>query len=563
MTGLARNPVVPGCHPDPSICRVGADYYLITSTFEYFPGLPIHRSRDLVNWQLIGHVLDRPGQLPLDGVRPSGGLFAPTLRHAGGVSYVVCTLVDGAAESGNFVVTAPHPTGPWSDPAWLDDVPGIDPSLFFDDDGRAWLLGSRPIAGAELAGRTEIWMREFDPARLRVTGPEHVLFSGALVDAAWVEGPHLFRREGYYYLLLSEGGTEHNHAVTVARSTRVTGPYRNNPANPVLTHRHLGRVQPIVATGHADLVQTPAGDWHAVLLAMRPYGGYFCNLGRETFLAAVAWEDGWPIINPGAGRLLAEFPAPLPPHPWPPEPPVDDFDATTLAPVWNILRTPREKFFSLTDRPGHLRLRLRAEVVTQPSNPSFVGRRQQHMSFAASTAMDFEPAAANECAGLVLLRDTSHQIRLVVTLAQRPEGGPPAEAGPVHAAPVMGGPVQAVPGEGGPVQAAPVNGGPVKVARVVLCRDGADEIVAEAPLPAGRIYLAAEAAGQDYTLRWAQDPARWQTLATVDGRVLSPAAVGDFTGAYLGMYASAHGQSSANAADFDWFEYSGRDQDLA
>ena len=166
------------------------------------------------------------------------------------MSYVVCTLVGGTRESGNFVVTAPHPTGPWSDPVWLDDVPGIDPSLFFDDDGRAWFVGNRPIPGAELASRTEIWMREFDPVRMCVTGPDYVLFNGALVDAACAEGPHLVRHGGYYYLVLSEGGTEHNHAVTVARSHEVTGPYQNNPANPVLTHRHLGRAQPIVATGH-------------------------------------------------------------------------------------------------------------------------------------------------------------------------------------------------------------------------------------------------------------------------------------------------------------------------
>jgi alpha-N-arabinofuranosidase len=189
-----------------------------------------------------------------------------------------------------------------------------------------------------------------------------------------------------------------------------------------------------------------------------------------------------------------------------------------------MLRTPREEIFSLTDRPGHLRLRLRPEVITEACNPSFVGRRQQHMSFVARTAMDFEPAAAGECAGLVLLRDTGHQIRLVVTAAGMPEGE---------------------------------SGG--KIVRAIVRRDGADEIVAEAALTAGRTYLAAEAVGQEYTLRWAQDPARWQKLATVDGRLLSPAEVGDFTGAYLGMYASGNGQSSASVADFDWFEYSGRE----
>jgi alpha-N-arabinofuranosidase len=521
---LAKNPVLPGCYPDPSICRVGDEYYLVNSSFEYFPGLPIHRSRDLVNWQLIGHVLDRPGQLPLDGVRPSGGLFAPTLRYADGVCYVACTLVGGSREQGNFVVTAPHPTGPWSDPAWLDDAPGFDPSLFFDDEGRAWFLGTRPIPDAMPAGRTEIWLREFDPVQLRLTGPEHVLFSGALVDAVWAEGPHLFRRGGWYYLVLAEGGTEYHHAVTVARSKRVTGPYENNPANPVLTHRHLGHAQPVIGVGHADLVQASAGGWYAVLLALRPYGGPFCNLGRETFLASVTWEDDWPIINPGAGRLLDEFPAPLPPYQWPPEPTVDDFDAPALGPAWNLLRTPREEILSLAVRPGHLRLRLRPETITEPCTPSFVGRRQQHMSFTARTAVDFEPSAATECAGLVLLRDTDHQIRLIVTAAAASGGA---------------------------------RGG--KVARVIVRRGGAEEILAEACLPAGRTYLEAEAVGQEYTLRYASDPASWQALATVDGRLLSPAAVGDFTGAYLGMYASSNGTASTASADFDWFEYVGRE----
>jgi alpha-N-arabinofuranosidase len=516
--GLARNPVLPGSHQNPSICRIGGDYYLVTSTCEYFPGLPVYHSRDLVHWRPVGHVLDRPGQLALDGVRPSRGLLAATLRHHAGTFWVTCTLVDGISQSGNFVVTARDPVGPWSDPVWLADAPGFDPALFFDDDGRAWFLGTRPVPDAEPPGRTEIWMRQFDPVGLRLTGPEHVLFRGALVDAVWAEGPRLVSHGGHYYLFVAEGGTEYHHAVTVARGEQVTGPYRNNPANPVLTHRHLGRRQAIIGAGHADLVQDPAGNWHAVLLATRQYGGRPANLGRETFLASVTWEDGWPIMNPGAGRLLAEFPVPLTEHPWPAEPPADDFDTTTLAPAWNMLRTPREEFFSLTDRPGHLRLRLRPETVTQARNPSFIGRRQQHMTFTAQIAMDFEPARDYECAGLVLIRGTDHQIRLVVTMT-----GTPGR----------------------------------KVVQAIVRRRGADQVIAEAAVPPGRTFLAAEAVGPAYALRYARDPARWQTLTTADGQVLSPSAVGDFTGVYLGMYASAQGHPSASFADFDWFSYAG------
>lgn len=517
VSGPTRNPVLPGFNPDPGICRIGEDFYLVTSTFEYFPGLPVYHSRDLVNWRLTGHVLDRPGQLPLDGVPPSGGLFAPTLRYRDGVCYVTCTLVHGTRESGNFVVTAPDPAGSWSDPVWLPEAPGFDPALFFDDDGRAWFVGTRIVEGAP-PGTTEVWLREFDPAGLRLSGPEHVLFHGALAGALWVEGPRLLRHGGYYYLLAAEGGTARLHAVVVARSERVTGPYENNPANPVLTHRHLGRDEPVSSVGHADLVQDAAGGWHAVVLARRHYGDGLANLGRETFLASVTWEDGWPIMNPGAGRLLSEFPPPLPPHPWPAEPPRDDFDATTLAPVWNMLRTPREDFLSLTARPGHLRLRLRPETVEQFGNPSFVGRRQQHPAFTAGTVLDFEPASAGECAGLLLLLDTSRHIQLVVTLA-----GAPAR----------------------------------KAVRAITCRGGVSEVIAEAAVPPGPVFLEAEAAGSQYILRYAGDVARWQTLAAADGRILSPEGGGDFTGAYVGMYATSQGHPSVNSADFDWFSYAG------
>jgi alpha-N-arabinofuranosidase len=292
--GVFGNPVLPGCHPDPSICRAGDDFYLVTSTFEWFPGLPVFHSRDLVHWRRIGHALDRPEQLPLDGVPASGGLYAPTLRHHDGTFYLVCTLVDGPEWSGHFVMTASDPAGPWSDAHRLDGE-GIDPSLFFDDDGRAWCTGTRPTGRYE--GHTEIWLREFDPAALALTGEEHVIWDGALKGAIWSEGSHLYKAGGRYYLLTAEGGTALDHAVMVARADAVTGPYEGNPRNPILTNRNLGAGHPIVGAGHADLVETPGGEWWMVLLAMRPHHGDRCALGRETFLAPVVWEDGWPATG--------------------------------------------------------------------------------------------------------------------------------------------------------------------------------------------------------------------------------------------------------------------------
>jgi len=513
-----RNPVLPGFHPDPSICRVGEDYYLVTSTFEYFPGLPVHHSRDLVHWRPIGHVLDRPSQLDLDGVRPSGGLYAPTIRHHDGTFFVVCTLVGGRRRSGNFLVTATDPAGPWSEPAWLEGAEGFDPSLLFDGDGRAWFHACRQVRWPSRTGQTEVWLQELDPRRPALTGRRRVLWSGALANATWAEGPHLYRADGRYHLVAAEGGTEHDHAVTAARADRVTGPYEGSTRNPVLTHRHFGRSHPVVGPGHADLVETPAGEWWAVLLARRAYGGPFTNLGRETFLVPVAWEDGWPVFCPGVGQVPLDLEGPdLPPLPWPPKPARDDFDAPVLGPVWSVVRTPREESWTLSERPGHLRLRLRPETLAGRAHPSFVARPLEHMDFAAEAALEFEPEAGDDCAGLALRLNDDHHVQLVVT-------GRAA----------------------------------ARVVRAVV-REGEDpaRVVAEAPAGAGRVLLGVRARGQDYELRFGAGPDAWRTLARVDGRLLSSHPSGVFVGTVVGMYASGNGRRSAGRADFDWFEYRG------
>jgi xylan 1,4-beta-xylosidase len=387
MTRFSGDPVLPGFRPDPSVCRVGADYYLVTSSFEWFPGLPVFHSRNLTDWRRIGSALDRPSQLDLTGCAPSRGLFAPTIRHHDGVFHLVCTLMDGP---GHFVVTATDPAGPWSEPHWLDGE-GFDPSLFFDDgpdgDGRAWFTAARAVD--EAAGRTEIWMRAYLPRERRLTGPEHVLWSGSRPGARWSEAPHLYRVDGSYLLLTAEGGTGVDHSVVAARADHPTGPYRGAPGNPVLPPAG----GPVTCTGHADLVQTPDGDWRAVLLGVRPGSA----LGRETFLTTVTWDDGWPALSPVV-------------HTAPRRPLHEGF--ATLSADWSTLRTPPGRFWTTGDG---LRLRLRPERLGEPATPSLLARPQEHPDCDVSTELRFTPAVPYEEAGLAVVLDDDTHLLLVRT----------------------------------------------------------------------------------------------------------------------------------------------------
>jgi xylan 1,4-beta-xylosidase len=516
MSRTFRNPILSGCYPDPSICRVGEDYYLVTSSFEYFPGLPIFYSRDLVHWEQIGHVLDRPSQLDLDEIRPSAGLYAPTIRHQNGTFYVINTLVDGKIKSGNFIVTATQPQGPWSEPHWLESD-GIDPSLFFDEDGKCWYVGTHLNEEGHYQGHTEIFLQELDLEKMKLVGEATVLWDGAVKGVVWAEAPHIYKINGWYYLMIAEGGTAHHHAVTIVRSKNIMGPYETYRGNPILTHRHLGLDYSIVGTGHADMVETQNGEWWAVLLAMRPYGGYYYNLGRETFLVPVRWEDEFPIFSPGTGRVEFEYPSPnLPEHVFPMPSARDDFNDATLAYHWNFLRTPREDFYSLTERKGYLRLQLRPQHLCEQSNPSFVGRRQQHINFTVQTGLEFTPQA-DDCAGLVLVQNNDFHFRFVIMHENE------------------------------------------TIIRLIKRSYGKDEILATQPLLAGRCILKVTAHEQDYSFYFSTD-GQWQALAeNIDGRILSTPVAGGFVGAYIAMYASSNGQPSANHADFDWFEYSEMD----
>lgn len=302
---IAQNPILKGFYPDPSICRVGRDYYLVNSTFSYVPGVPVFHSTDLVTWEQIGNVLTRKSQLVLDGATISRGIFAPSIRYHNGMFIMITTNV---SHGGNFYVTASDPAGEWSDPVYLK-VPegtdaGIDPSLYFEGD-QCYYIGQRQKADARFWGDCEVWMQELDLAKGELVGEAYSLYTGAMKDACWVEGPHLYKIGEYYYVTCAEMGTSYEHSICVARSKELTGPYENYKCNPILTHRHLGRNYPIQNIGHGDLVDTPEGEWYLVMLGTRPLQGA-AEMGRETFLAKVEWEEGWPVVNPGEGKILWE-----------------------------------------------------------------------------------------------------------------------------------------------------------------------------------------------------------------------------------------------------------------
>lgn len=428
--GQYHNPVLAGFYPDPSICRVGDDFYLINSTFAYFPGIPVFHSRDLVNWTQLGHAIDRPTQLNYDGLGVTRGLFAPTISHHNGIFYVLCTMVDGG---GNFLLTAKDPAGPWSDPVWLG-FDGIDPSLFFDDDGRAWLVnnGNPPDNRPLYQGHRAIWLQEFDIAAQKLTGPRSIIVNGG-VDLAkqpvWIEGPHLYKRAGWYYLCCAEGGTSDNHSQVILRSQSVTGPFVPWEKNPILTQRDLDSTAPhaVTCTGHADLVEGPGGQWWSVFLGCRPFNGKYTTAGRETFLLPVTWtDDGWPQILPPGERVPSIVAAPggartplraetaakglaaLPPTPltgnftW-----RDDFTAPTLSPLWIMLRQPHETWWSLSQSAGKLSLTPRPVALNDKANPSFLARRLQHAKFTVTTCIDV-PAKPGVSAGVALLQNETH-----------------------------------------------------------------------------------------------------------------------------------------------------------
>ena len=415
--GSYRNPILAGFHPDPSITRAGDKFYLVTSTFAYFPGIPVFESSDLVHWKLLGHVLERPEQLRFNGLRISRGVFAPAIHHHDGTFYVLNTLVDSG---GNFIVTAKSAAGPWSDPVWLPEIDGIDPSLFIDADGKAYVLNNGPPdEEPRYNGHRAIWMQELDLRRMKLVGPRRVLVNGG-VDISkkpiWIEGPHLYERDDWYYLMCAEGGTGPNHSEVILRARSVWGPYAPYEKNPILTQRDLpkDRAHPITNAGHADLVEAPDGTWWATFLGSRTYDGVNYNTGRETYLLPVTWQEGWPVILQRDTEIPYVATAPKLPNAHPNVPPLsgnftwrDEFDQPALDGAWIQLRAPKRQWFDLSAERGRLRIAPGGERLDSKGNPAYLARRQQHLTFEASTALRL-PEQPGVAAGIAAFQGDDH-----------------------------------------------------------------------------------------------------------------------------------------------------------
>lgn len=520
------NPILPGFNPDPSILRVGNEYYIATSTFEWFPGVQIHHSRDLVHWELIARPLNRISQLDMRGNPDSGGVWAPCLSYAHGTFHLIYTdmkTVSGSwLDSPNYLVTAENISGDWSEPIHLNSS-GFDPSLFHDDDGRKWLVNMlkdhRQSGAGSFAG---IVLQEYSPGERKLVGPVRTIFNGT--ELAVTEGPHLYKKDGYYYLLTAEGGTGYEHAVTLARSRSIEGPYEVHPENPVLTSLHTPD-NPLQKAGHADLVETQNGEWYMVHLCGRPLSPRGrCMLGRETAIQKVEWgEDGWLRLAGKAGNEPSiTVPAPgLPEQPIPAATSIrDDFDLPTLALPYQTLRGPLdESRMSLAERPGHLRLR-GGHSLSSPHHQSLVARRRDSFVGSAETCVEFEPETFQQMAGLVCYYNTANFYYLHITHDE-----------------TVG-----------------------KCLSIIVCDNGAFSFPLQAPMPippATQCRLKAEFDHADLRFSCSSDGQNWTRIGDVfDAGTLSDEAVAGwaFTGTFVGICCQDL-SGAGKPADFDFFEW--------
>ncbi len=529
-----RNPILRGLNPDPSIVRVGEDYYIATSTFEWFPGVQIHHSRDLANWRLIGRPLTRPSQIDMRGNPDSCGVWAPDLSYANGRFHLIYTdvkrygrtTVDGATGASfrdfhNYWVWADRIDGEWSDPVHLNSS-GFDPALFHDEDGRSWLLnmlwdhrpGRRRFAGVVL--------QEIQLATGKLLGDRHLIFEGT--PLGFTEGPHLYKRDGWYHLLVAEGGTERNHAVVMARSRSLLGPYEIHPDGSVLTSR--GKLKaPLARAGHGDLVDTPSGDTWMVYLCGRPLErSDRCVLGRETAIQPMRWgEDGWLRTMDGSGMPVLEVEAGGEASVRVPVDARYEFDTNQLPQAFQWLRTPYpEHLFSLTDRPGYLRLYGR-ESIGSRFTQSLVARRQQAFRYSAETSVEVTPSNFQQAAGLICYYNATKFHFLQITADDN--GGRQVQV----------------------LSAMPQEGGCSLITEPVAIRSG----------PVGlRVEIDHEAARFAYRPHGSAD---WCTVPQLfDASILSDEAtlpgLPNFTGAFVGM--ACFDVSGANMpADFSYFHY--------
>lgn len=412
-----QNPVIPGFHPDPSICKVGEDFYLVTSSFEYFPGVPIFHSRDLVNWKQIGYCLTRESQLNLNKCPPSSGIWAPTLRYHQGTFYMITTNYNAQAKKdekgyGKFFVKTTDPTGEWSEPIFIDQ-PGIDPDLFFDDDGKVYVHSNDAFTDS----KGGVYQVEIDIETGEVLSENTLIHEGT--GGIYPEGPHLYKIDGWYFLLMSEGGSQMGHYISISRSKSVSGPFENCPRREILTHKDRpGEAREIQGTGHADLIQAEDGSWWMVFLAFRHSEAFFYHLGRETYLSPIKWEDGWPVVlNPGEpdGTVSTTVDyKPLAPQKEQVTDIVEKFDQSELAPYWNYLRNPISENYAFGN-PNGLTLTANSKSINDIDASTLLCIRQQAFESTASTKIDFSPIQKGDEAGLIIFYNHEQHYEVFIT----------------------------------------------------------------------------------------------------------------------------------------------------
>jgi xylan 1,4-beta-xylosidase len=522
---IFKNPVIPGFYPDPSVCRVGDTYYVIHSSFEWFPGIPIHKSKDLVNWEPIGYVINREGM-----ITENLNIWAPAIRYHDGLFYVVFTERPGYI----YYVTAEDPAGEWSDPVFIDvdpeDVSAIDPSLFWDDDGTCWLASNDRMKTGTI--KHWIWIQQLDLTPVMRNGRLEATFTGerkyittgsGVGPDNFTEAPHIHKYNDMYYLIIAEGGTWNNHAVSFLRTYDLNAPveeWEYHPDNPVLTHRD--KESPISATGHADMVETQHGDWWALHLGVRKRDNHH-KLGRETFLVPVLWkqyEDGsyWPVFNPEAGNMTL-MEGRRPELPWTPVqgwPGRDNFSDTLLRPEWNFYMQP-VSFDWYKVGNGELVMDLLSRKATERGGFGYIARRQQHHDFDVLNKIKFDPIADNEVAGIMAAIKHSHHIRL--------------EIGKSNGA---------------------------TFATLYYVNNDVETMTGQVVLPDGSDEFVLKLQARDWDFQFYAGTSETNLLPVgdfQDARILSSEVAKGFTGSYVGMYASANGKESSTSAHFKWFEY--------
>ena len=493
------NPVIPGFNPDPSVCRVGDDYYLVTSTFQYFPGVPVYHSKDLIHWKQIGNCLTRKSQLDLKNANCSGGIYAPTIRYHDGTFYMVTTNVSG---KGNFFVTTTDPAGEWSDPIWLEQG-GIDPTLYFED-GKTYMV-SNP--------RNGLYLCEIDINTGKQLTESKLLWQGD--GGRYPEAPHIYKKDGWYYLMIAEGGTEYGHSITIARSRDIYGPYESNPDNPILTNfSRLGQTKEIQGTGHGDLIEDQEGMWWIVFLGFRPQNGSHHLLGRETFLESVEWYDGWPIVN-GTGTADLQKQIATLPQVEVPALPMNRLAFGDKEPYFLHLNTPIEENYQFV-RDTVMRLKPTRVSLDEAGTPTFMAIRQDKFDFRLDSEVSLSSATLGDYAGITVYMENNAHADIFL----RQEKSKTKQS---------------------------------IVVEYTLY--GLKYKACEVEVKKGPVQLRVDGNKTEYKFYYRDEKGKWVDAGTLDTRLLSTETAGGFTGVTLGMFAVSPKGGGFSYADFKYFRY--------